>query len=171
MTPSSDAGTASSSAEESSPQVEVTFISGSQANADPRSSIRATPPTQLGRYRIEKQLGEGAMGSVYLARDQQLNRPVALKVPHNLKSIAANFEERFLREARCAATLNHANICPVYEVGEDQGIKYLAMVSDRFRHPLLLGQQPGFLPDLLRPPVDVDSGDIPLPQLEIGSPD
>lgn len=130
-----ESGSASSSAEDSS-IVEATIISGSQVNdvkvtatspsASSSSKVRIPPP-ELGRYRIEKQLGQGAMGSVYLARDVQLNRTVALKIPHDLSNVAGNFDERFLREARCAATLNHPNICPVYEVGAQDGFRYLAM--------------------------------------------
>jgi serine/threonine protein kinase len=66
-------------------------------------------PRAFGRYRVEKVLGEGAMGVVYLARDSKLDRQVALKVPKFDDD--PEMMERFLREARSAATLLHRNIC------------------------------------------------------------
>jgi tetratricopeptide (TPR) repeat protein/predicted Ser/Thr protein kinase len=101
--------------------------------AGPTQPLAAPPadigqlPAQIGRYRIKKLLGTGGMGSVYLAHDSQLDRPVALKVPKFTGDDAAVALERFHREARAAATLNHPNICPVYEIGEDRGTHYLAM--------------------------------------------
>ena len=83
-------------------------------------------PEQFGHYRIVKRLGQGGMGTVYLALDQRLNRRVALKVCH----IAANHPqalERFRREAQAAASLRHANLCPIYEYGEQDGIHYFTM--------------------------------------------
>jgi serine/threonine protein kinase/cyclophilin family peptidyl-prolyl cis-trans isomerase len=84
-------------------------------------------PEQFGRYKIVKPLGEGGMGSVYLARDTQLDRLVALKVPHIQASDGRKVLDRFLREARSAATLRHPNLCPVYDVGEQDGTPYLTM--------------------------------------------
>ncbi|MCB9940324.1 MAG: serine/threonine protein kinase [Planctomycetaceae bacterium] len=81
----------------------------------------------FGRYRIEKQLGRGGMGAVYLAEDTELRRRVALKVPFLGKGRDEEVASRFLREARAAATLDHPNICPVHEVGEIDGVQYLAM--------------------------------------------
>src|SRR5262249_45229188 len=80
----------------------------------------------FGRYRIEKKIGEGGMGAVFLARDTLLDRRVRLKVPH----LTGNVEvaaTRFLREARAAAGLNHPNICPIYDLGEIEGTHYLAL--------------------------------------------
>lgn len=84
-------------------------------------------PEQFGRYRIEKSLGEGGMGAVYLAHDSQLDRKVALKTPKFSKNSDPNLISRFYREARSAATLQHPNICPVYDVGEIDGIHYISM--------------------------------------------
>src|SRR5262245_51990435 len=70
----------------------------------------------FGRYTIVRQLGKGGMGRVYLARDSQLDRLVALKVPQLESGDRANLCERFHREARAAATLHHPNICPIYDV-------------------------------------------------------
>jgi serine/threonine protein kinase len=81
----------------------------------------------FGRYRILKTLGEGAMGSVYLALDSQLQRKVALKIPKVDAREQPRFIERFLREARSAATLTHPNICPVYDVGEIDGQHFITM--------------------------------------------
>lgn len=87
----------------------------------------ATLPEQFGRYRILKQLGKGGMGAVYLAEDTQLGRRVALKVPHIASDAGPSMLQRFDREARAAATLNHPNICPVYDVGTHNGIPFLTM--------------------------------------------
>lgn len=84
-------------------------------------------PEEFGRYTISEQLGRGAMGAVFLARDTQLNRDVALKVPTFSDRSPANMIERFYREARAAATLTHPNICPVYDVGEYNGVHFISM--------------------------------------------
>ena len=84
-------------------------------------------PSEFGRYAIKKQLGRGAMGAVFLARDTQLNRDVALKVPTFTDKSPANMIDRFYREARSAATLTHPNICPVYDVGEHDGTHFISM--------------------------------------------
>lgn len=82
---------------------------------------------KFGRYEIVKTLGRGGMGSVYLANDTQLKRQVALKVPMYAASNSAYILSRFQREAQAAATLIHPNICPVFDVGEHDGIHYLTM--------------------------------------------
>ena len=69
------------------------------------------PGTQLGPYEILSQLGAGGMGEVYRARDPRLGRDVAIKVS------AEKFNERFEREAKVVASLNHPNICALYDVG------------------------------------------------------
>jgi hypothetical protein len=84
-------------------------------------------PAAFGRYQILKVLGQGGMGSVYLAHDTQLDRRVALKVPHFAPGDDPKVRERFFREARAAATLHHPNLCPVYDVGEHAGTHYLTM--------------------------------------------
>jgi predicted Ser/Thr protein kinase/DNA-directed RNA polymerase subunit RPC12/RpoP len=94
--------------------------------SDPRSRRRLAGDT-FGRYRILKTLGEGAMGSVYLALDTQLNRRVALKIPKVDSEEDSKFIARFLREARAAATLSHPNICPVYDVGEIDNTHFITM--------------------------------------------
>jgi formylglycine-generating enzyme required for sulfatase activity len=86
----------------------------------------AAPPPRIGRYRIEKSLGAGGMGAVYLAEDTMLRRKVAVKVPHAADATAAVLE-RFLREARTAASIEHPNLCPVLDAGEANGTHYLVM--------------------------------------------
>jgi predicted Ser/Thr protein kinase len=112
-------------AEETQEQLESFDTSRSDepfANGDAQELTGA-----FGRYQISRLLGEGAMGSVYLARDSQLNREVALKVPKSSAMFASTSVERFYREARAAAILNHPGICPVYDVGEINGRHYLTM--------------------------------------------
>jgi serine/threonine protein kinase/DNA-directed RNA polymerase subunit RPC12/RpoP len=81
----------------------------------------------FGRYKLLRELGQGAMGTVYLARDMQLDRQVALKIPKFRDGNDSTMLERFYREARSAATLRHPNICPVFDVGEVDGAHYLTM--------------------------------------------
>ena len=84
-------------------------------------------PAPFGRYRLLKLLGEGGMGRVYLAHDPQLDRPVALKVPLFSEEDGPAILQRFDREARASATILHANVCPIYDVGEVDGVPYLTM--------------------------------------------
>src|SRR5579871_6270124 len=90
------------------------------------ASPRDLPP-QFGRYRVEKKLGEGGMGAVYLAFDAQLVRPVALKVPFLDGPDAEAVRARFLQEARSAAALHHPNVCPIHDLGEVDGLPFLTM--------------------------------------------
>lgn len=99
---------------------------------------------QLGRYRLLKLLGEGGMGAVYLARDTQLDRDVALKVPQFCGDNAARQLERFRQEAKAAATIHHPNICPVFDVGTIDGVYYLTMayIDGRPLAKLIRGERP-----------------------------
>jgi hypothetical protein len=81
----------------------------------------------FGRYLVERKLGEGGMGAVYLARDTQLDRPVALKVPFLGGPDGDSLRARFLHQARAAAALHHPAVCPVFDVGETDGTPYLTM--------------------------------------------
>ncbi len=102
-------------------------------------------PRQFGRYQIEKKLGQGGMGAVYLARDATLDRRVAIKVPSFRRDEDELVIERFYREAKAAATLDHPNLCPVYDVGVIAGIHYLSMAYVRGR-TLSTFIKPGGLP-------------------------
>jgi eukaryotic-like serine/threonine-protein kinase len=102
-----------------------------EAGADtPLSLHRPGEKPTLGRYRIEKELGQGAMGTVYLGSDPKINRQVAIKTlayrqidPDQLPQIKA----RFFREAEAAGRLNHPQIVTIYDVGEESDLAYLAM--------------------------------------------
>ena len=85
------------------------------------------PGTEFGRYRVEGELGQGAMGSVYLAFDTQLARQVALKIPIFDEQQEPEMIERFYREARVAATLRSPHICPVFDVDKINDIHFIAM--------------------------------------------
>ncbi len=80
----------------------------------------AKHPQRIGRYRIEKVLGEGGFGLVYLAQDEQLNRPVAVKVPHAKLISKSEDAEAYLAEARTVANLDHPGIVPVHDVGSTE---------------------------------------------------
>ena len=82
---------------------------------------------RLARYRIIGRLGAGGMGEVYRARDEQLDRDVAVKVLPPSAFDDPTARARLLREAKAAAALNHPNVCTVYEVGEADGRTYIAM--------------------------------------------
>src|SRR5579884_726308 len=93
-------------------------------------------PGELGRldeYRVLAVLGKGGMGVVFRAEDEKLQRPVALKVMHPQLAASPEARERFLREARLAASLGHEHVVTVYRAGEDRGVLFLAM-------PLLEGE-------------------------------
>jgi YVTN family beta-propeller protein len=83
--------------------------------------------SELAGYRIEELLGRGGMGVVYRALDLALDRPVALKILAPELAADVGFRERFLRESRLAASIDHPNIVPVYDAGEIGGELYIAM--------------------------------------------
>jgi serine/threonine protein kinase len=78
----------------------------------------------IGHYRIVRQIGEGGMGRVLEARDERLDRSVAIKI---LREAGAGSQDRFVREARAAAALSHPNICQIFEIGHHEGAPFLAM--------------------------------------------
>ncbi|MBT6485303.1 MAG: protein kinase [Planctomycetaceae bacterium] len=81
---------------------------------------------QLGRFQIKSRLGAGAFGEVFRAHDPQLDRDIALKVPHAAVLQNAKVAKRFLIEARATARLTHPNIVPVFDAGQDAGHHYIA---------------------------------------------
>ena len=86
-----------------------------------------TPGEKLGRYEIRSKIGAGGMGEVYLAEDTRLHRKVALKIlPADLASNQDRMR-RFEQEAQAAAALNHPNIAHIYEIGESDGVNFIAM--------------------------------------------
>jgi serine/threonine protein kinase len=85
------------------------------------------PGTRLGPYQMSEPIGAGGMGEVYRARDTRLDRSVAIKVlPEHLSSLP-DLRERFEREARTASSLNHPNICTLFDIGSQYGIDFLVM--------------------------------------------
>jgi len=104
---------------------------GGRSNASLLDASGNVEKPMLGRYQIEKELGKGAMGVVYMGRDPKINRIVAIKT----MALAQEFEadelvevkERFFREAETAGRLNHPNIVQMYDAGEEHDLAYIAM--------------------------------------------
>src|SRR5918992_1455429 len=84
------------------------------------------PPTRVAHYVIERKLGEGGMGVVFAARDERLDRTVALKMMSSFSG-DDTARRRFWREARAAASVNHPNVCQLYDIGEHGGELFIAM--------------------------------------------
>ena len=97
---------------------------GGRSGAAPPAG--AHPPKRIGRYHILHKLGQGGAGVVYAARDERLERTVAIKT---ILGLADNktARKRFWREAKTAASVNHPNICQLYEIGEERGALFIAM--------------------------------------------
>ncbi len=108
--------TAETHAPEVTPSCDVVLAPGAPAEL----------PRQIGRFIIRARLGAGAFATVYRAHDPQLDREVALKVPHPGTLDTPQCVERFLGEAKAAARLRHAHIVPVYEAGRDGSTYYIA---------------------------------------------
>ncbi len=85
--------------------------------ANPVDPLSPALPFQIGRYRPERVLGQGGFGLVYLAHDDQLQRLVAIKVPHPKRGFRPEYAAAYLTEARLVAGLDHPNLVPVYDVG------------------------------------------------------
>jgi serine/threonine-protein kinase len=83
--------------------------------------------TRLGKFEIVRLLAQGSMGEVYVGRDPIIGREVAIKVIHPSAGLGPEARERFAMEARAAGVLNHPNIVTIHEMGEEQGVLYLAM--------------------------------------------
>ncbi|HIJ64533.1 MAG TPA: serine/threonine protein kinase [Candidatus Hydrogenedentes bacterium] len=101
---------------------------GTPAGAPAETAIVDMVSNAIGtRYKIERELGRGGMGVVYLAKDTQLERPVALKFLGAALDGSEEFRARFLREARTAAKISHPNIVSIYDVSAQAGKAYIAM--------------------------------------------
>ena len=87
---------------------------------------RGGPPPRVAHYTVTGQLGRGGMGIVYAARDERLGRDVALKTMTSLAG-DESARRRFWREARAAASVSHPNVCPIYEILEEDGELYIVM--------------------------------------------
>src|SRR5271167_969545 len=86
-----------------------------------------TSGTRVGTYEILAAIGAGGMGEVYKARDTRLDRIVAIKVLPLHLADRAELRERFEREARTVASLNHPHICTLFDIGQQDGIDFLVM--------------------------------------------
>ena len=110
------------------PEADSTFSGVRIPEGELDEDKRTDKGKRFERYVIVEQIGYGAMGVVYLARDMRLNRPVALKLPRfSSGAVEDGFRTRFYREARAAAAIDHPNICPVYDLGEYNGQDFIAM--------------------------------------------
>ena len=120
-------------------------MTGAPTAIPPGRSESSMPP-QLGRFRTVRVLGKGGMGTVYLARDMELDRLVAIKVLDNMDRVDQTSVARFRREAVAAARLRHPGIMQIFDIGEQNGVMYLALeyvaggsLSQRLRNDGPLG--------------------------------
>jgi serine/threonine protein kinase len=118
------------------PDNELNDLFGTPAPQTPASAAEAPPAsggadplvgTRIGNYVVQREIGKGGMGAVYLAQHAGLNKPVAIKVLSAALIGSPSNVQRFLREAQMAASLDHPNVVQVFDVGEANGQYYLAM--------------------------------------------
>ena len=102
------------------------YLPGEQPGARPMG-ITFRPGAQLAGYELGEQIGRGGMAVVYRARDERLDRWVALKVLAPALARDESFRQRFIRESQAAAAVDHPNIIPVFEAGEADGVLFIAM--------------------------------------------
>lgn len=119
---SRDSSTRESSGDE--PTMSIDSDWPSDETPEPHDSVE--PPERIGRYQVLQLLGQGGFGAVYLARDDELTRSVAIKVPHAHRIKSSEAIEEYIAEARIVAGLDHPNIVPVFDVGRtDDGVCYV----------------------------------------------
>ena len=120
------------------PSTEETLVLMSTGGQPAVAMPAGPPPAMLGRYQILNEIGKGAMGVVYRARDPMINREVALKaIPLADEFEGRELEEargRFFREAEMAGRLSHPHIVTIFDAGEHDGTAYIAMELLRGRH-------------------------------------
>ena len=109
------------------PEAERAEVRAALAAIEAELSGSAAVPLAVGRFEVRGELGAGAFGRVYRAWDPNLQREVAVKVPQPGALRTAADRDRFLKEARAAATISHPNVCPIHEVGEADGRPYIVM--------------------------------------------
>jgi serine/threonine protein kinase len=109
------------------PSVPAQKIKGLRRIVRDQPELPPDAPTALGGYQVLKQLGQGGMGTVYLARQLSLDRNVALKTMNPQWAESPLFLARFTREAYAAAQLVHHNVVQIYDIGEDKGIPFFSM--------------------------------------------
>src|SRR5207244_3606591 len=110
----------------------------------------------FGPYQILRLLGSGSMGEVYKARDTRLKRAVAIKVLLQNISEGSDLRERFQRESKAIAKLNHPNICMLHDVGQEDGLDYLVMEyveGETLAHRLKRGTLP--LPHVIKVALEI----------------
>ena len=86
-----------------------------------------TATRSLSHYELLEPLGEGGMGTVYRAVDTRLGRPVAVKVLRGEAAVSIESRKRFMQEAKAASALNHPHIITIYDIGQDEGVDFIAM--------------------------------------------
>jgi eukaryotic-like serine/threonine-protein kinase len=114
-----------------SDQQAKSFLESPVLEVAAEAMVAQGPPSLVGRllgpYQILSVLGAGGMGEVYKARDTRLNRTVAIKILPRDFSERVDLRQRFEREARALARLSHAHICPIHDIGKDDGIDFIVM--------------------------------------------
>ena len=98
-----------------------------------RPNMSLTPGTHLGPYEVDSMLGAGGMGEVYRARDTRLARDVAIKVLPVQSATDLEARQRLDCEARAVSSLSHPHICPLYDVGHQDGVDFLVMEYSKER--------------------------------------
>jgi len=134
--------------------MEETVILGGASNSSPGGNLvldnAGVQKPMLGRYEVEKELGKGAMGSVYLGKDPKISRVVAIKT----MALSQEFEDdelqdvknRFFREAETAGRLSHPNIVTIYDAGEEHDLAYIAMEFLKGKDLAIYTKQDALLP-------------------------